>query len=1355
MFSSQANFSPSKVNVPSRKQRNVPSSRDKDLEFATELGTSLLSDVLQLQALLAEKEETLKSVNLEKLRLEVEAEGLAQRLRTLDESEQRYKDENWSLETQIHELLAAAKQASDREQRLNLTLSLESAEKSAAQRELDELKQANGKLVDDYAASRKHLDSELSALRRNLTLGDSERAALQRKVEEMNSQNQELAKAIAGRIRDEETELPRDEGSDNEDVNDTQITPEHSPPPSPVKGTPRHSVLETETMKSSLHHAHRMIQNLKSNIHREKSEKVELKRMLQEARDELELRRGDANGVSSASKRQKAKGQLDNFKKPARPSRLGGERTSKTDVLVDETGWEDHTPEASPGTPNPSGPVNLASELGNGRETSLSDAYQTANETEDAFDTANERDTATETEAFQTGAESLAGDSSDELTETEGDFARGCSIHQKRPSPLADSKPGDSHSFKSTASDSTDDDDAVAKTPVQAQPQRYRLKINRGAASRGSRIGSEPLTNSTPSSMKDSPASLLGSTGKGGQSLFAELGDMNGGESEEDADGTPSKVYFASRTSSPARSNTGENLEAFARVTTVDSAMMTEPWEPIGPEFAGEPKAEHGGVERSAPADRPVTPTGPASRDMGTQRTPRTEDRAVDHDTSLISSLPRMVRGQVVKLFGVEPSTADSEDNSAHAPVRSIETDRPISEVERPSMGLSDLQSQQIEPRREPVLFESSSRPTPASTLSVPLQFSFIQSLEIAPVEPSPYAPYTETQRMPAMSDATFPEMKVKQNQPNLLASSTSRARTPADLQIAEDSTSQTLKDSHVGSAEPTILPFKDISTNIAQNELGNKENPLLTNKPFSNSQIDQGSQTTLSAEQIEKVLSNKGKRDAASPVRNSLTSQTVPTGLRTKSPESPTGSIARARARMADPVYSQNDLSLAKSLKRPGSAGSIRLDLDSHPPLPPDHREAIAAAAQKTPSAAVPPSVMGPPLAPASAYKLNRPRTPNETHASQVSLAKNGTTPHPRISTTRGQLSHRSSFSSFASELDERFNIRSDGFPMQPGSSGATDSRMISAITQTMIGEYLWKYTRKAGRGELSDSRHRRYVWVHPYTRTLHWSEQGPSAGGKAEGASKNLPIEGVRVVTDDNPMPPGLHRKSLEIVTPERVIKLTAATGQRHETWFNAISYLLLRTAVQPGSSYSEQDYGQSSTTDDIGSHNPYASRNRRSGNARVSTSSYNSRITSTNNPSPQRNISSVSRRRAPPAASAHPSTNSRVQKHHSSQGSVSRLSHMFNPNNIRGSFSSRVSRQSFQDANVASGAGPAAHDSAEDLRQVIEKQEKDGDRLENVRACCDGECPLQILLAIGLWETTADENRDADIREQANMM
>ena len=613
---------------------------------------------------------------------------------------------------------------------------------------------------------------------------------------------------------------------------------------------------------------------------------------------------------------------------------------------------------------------------------------------------------------------------------------------------------------------------------------------------------------------------------------------------------------------------------------------------------------------------------------------------------------------------------------------------------------------------------------------SVPLGFSFIQSLDITPVEPSPMTQSAKGQARPAAPMIYHPEEHLKDIRPSQTGSRTSKSK--GRLRIMEDDTSQAVDQSYVDPQQDTPLPFKDISANVAQRDPSEKERPQLISKFISTSNTDQGSQTLLSSEQIETILKIKGRDDLASRTvqqtsnapsgRDSSGSQMIPGALRTKSPESPSGSISKARGKMADPGYFYDDITGTKYPKRPGSSGSIRPDSKSHPPLPPDHREAIAAAAQKGPSTESATGVMGPPLAPASAYKVNRPRTPGELQILQSTVPKNGNSQRPRVSTTRSQLSHRSSFSSFASELDERFNIRADGMQLPYDYHGGTDPRMIQAITQTMIGEYLWKYTRKPGRGELSDSRHRRYVWVHPYTRTLFWSARGPLVPGKPEGSSKNLPIEAVRVVTDDNPMPPGLHRKSLEIVTPERIIKLTATTGQRHETWFNAISYLLLRTSPEASgvNGNVDYDYNPTNASDDLIDFNLPAGRDRRSGNTRVSMSSYNSRAT--NNASPQRNVSSPSKRRAHPALSAQSSTTSRVQKHQSSHGSISRLSQIFKPSSVRGSISSRMSRHSHQEADSVHDPA-AAHDSAEDLRQVIEKQEREADRLENVRACCDG--------------------------------
>jgi chromosome segregation ATPase len=148
-FSSNATASPSKVSVPSRKQRNRPLSRAHDVQFAADISTSLLAQVRQLQAALSERDESLKSLSLEKIKLEHDAEGLSQRFRALNESEQRCKDENWNLETQTHELIAASKEAAEREKKLNASLAAALAEKSKAQNDLEELTVAHGQLGEE------------------------------------------------------------------------------------------------------------------------------------------------------------------------------------------------------------------------------------------------------------------------------------------------------------------------------------------------------------------------------------------------------------------------------------------------------------------------------------------------------------------------------------------------------------------------------------------------------------------------------------------------------------------------------------------------------------------------------------------------------------------------------------------------------------------------------------------------------------------------------------------------------------------------------------------------------------------------------------------------------------------------------------------------------------------------------------------------------------------------------------------------------------------------------------------------------------------------------------------------------
>ncbi|OQE21433.1 hypothetical protein PENFLA_c014G07897 [Penicillium flavigenum] len=1626
LFASQATNSPSKVSVPSRKQRNQPSNRVHDIEFATEISTSLLAQVRQLQALLAERDETLKFVNLEKSRLELEAEGYAQRIRALDDSEQRYKDENWALETQAHELMAAAREAAEREQRLNSTITSTNSEKNAMERELEELRQTNARLLEDQSLTQKANDAEIHLLRRNLTSGDAEKAALQKKLMEMTSQNQELAKAVAMRLREHENQGTRDVPYDSEGQEPENITPESSPPPSPNKFTPRHGHLESETLKSSLGHAHRMIQNLKSTIHREKTEKIELKRMLQDARDEVEQRRRDSTAPNGTSKRQKTK--TDSSRKAPRPDLLGAGRKEKSFVELHDTDWEDNAGQISPTQTH----TKAISTRGRPRSESPdgpSDVYQTATEAEDGFETANERATATESEAFQTGVESMADDSSDsaDLTETENNLQR--TPVRRVPSSLVMAKARERASYNSTASTSSDDEeyDRAFGSPSQMNISRPRVKSKRSMSRRIRPSGEATFAStSRPSSSRESaaPSFAPAPAAQEGQSLFAELAEL---DSTEDDEVTSQASTPRMEPASGSRRPSDAMLDVPSTPTMVDSGVMTEPWEPtpsIGagvvagaaglaagavlPHALAAPQAaqtadreiaeetketrsvqdQQGNVH--AEPDLPELGMANVSSQETTPSAPKRPDLSVSYITGgtttpvkhqlpppevpemTISSVssqntnpiqptvlvpePIIKHVDVIKYVEREPevpeltfsSITTQSTSPVHAtlavpepiikyvdvikhverepevpelsfssvaaqstvPVQAIQATVPepepvikyvdvIKHVERereiPELTLSSINNHSTVPvqatlavpepiikyvdvikhvEREPEVPELTfssittqttepvkatvpepqppaiqyvdvikhverEREVPGSSFSsiatqftapvhatlakaepvieyvdvikhverereVPeLTFSPINNQSTTPAhatvaKPEPIIEYvdvikhverereepeltfssiTAQSTTPVKANVPEPEPPVVQyvdvikhvererEVPNLTISSLNPAYTepiiprprlaptpelsfssvrsvethpvksmPVVIPAAADSSTQTewREPKPAGAAvvvhedQPTGATRSHTSTansdqpagaGLALNDISGNALARSARQQSISVSMDQGSQTILSSKQIDQILMDRvSSRPLSSDSQvtdNSREIAAVTTAAASPyvTPKAPT------RPRLSQV---QSAKSTTPTHRRPPSAASQTSGV-SHPPLPVDHREAIMAA-EKKPIDMPPPSptsVMGPPLAPASAYRMNsqRPLTPGE-HAARASSSRTGSSQARMRRGSQSQMSRRSSVSSFASELEERFNMAPQAGPMPHGYGPNTDPRMIQAITQTMIGEFLWKYTRKTGSADMSTTRHRRYFWVHPYTRTLYWSTQDPQTAGKSELRTKSVPIEAVRVVADDNPYPPGLHCRSLEVVSPGRRVRFTATTSQRHETWFNALSYLLLRETND------NCEDNNSVTLDDINEFNPPSFRSGSRQTARMSFSSYNSRTARQAAKQQRRAASAMSMRssgtlggRASPALSS-PVPNSSLQVPDDRQRSSSRLSTI--SSSIRGSIASLKGRH---------GQTPSVHneslhgqESADDLRQVIETQEQD--RLENVRACCDGK-------------------------------
>ncbi|KAF2657229.1 hypothetical protein K491DRAFT_595335 [Lophiostoma macrostomum CBS 122681] len=1573
VYSSEAQHSPSKISAPSRKQRNQQPSRINDIALATEISTSLLSQLKDLQSVLKEKDEALKAADLDLARVEIEKEGINQQLRALNESDQRLKDENWDLDIQVRELRAQGRDAADKESRLNHNLNLARSEKSTLEREFEELKQLYARHHEEQASKDKHHDTEVSSLKRDATLAETERGALERKVRELTTQNQELAREVAHRTRVQEQAAMADTSPDDAGEDGDIHTPDESPPPSPSKATPRHGMLESETLKHSLHHAHRMIQQLKNNIHREKTEKIELKRMLQDARDELESNRNSANGPGSANKRKK--NDKDVFKKPVRPDRLGALRIGGQEVVVDdEDDWEEQ--DVLQGTPSrrlrnlDTVPGSFPGGFSSAAETS--DAFETANEASDAFETANERDgTTTETDAFQTGAETLDGDSTDDLTETEGPSTDTVRV---RPSPLAII--GNRNSYQSTASTSGDDEDMLdVRTPVQSQHPRYRLKLRQAGYRRSTRGSQEILAHDSPAA-QDSPASFGStsnhSTPAQGKSLFAELGALSG-ESEDGsvADGTPIRSSILSPESSPEISRKpvlGKSpLQSFImpKPAMVDSSMMTEPWEPkqtqnmaLGsistthtePQTPVKPTFSRStfSVQATEPKDTTLPPLHLSS--FSTQETaPQQLPRTVLHLSSFNAqeTLPRQVARPALLLSSF--SLQETAPKQVHQPslgmssLRSLDTTPRITPM--PSLNISNISAHSTKPVSPEItkaalplfgtssISEQASEPLEAqdkSTVATPLQFSHLLAQDTAPVESSrpifdpsvplqaisrgaeettqardstplrlsslysqttePYgvvtpklsrhstvtslgtnpvepprrAPYhmsahstlaTEPleaakparhQMSSLYSQSTEPRESSRPSRPQFssvsfqatepvkpprsgplgIAIPTSQFSVPlepprrtishlpafttqhtspieaprpsrplhrfSDVVVVQDTqpesptlpaflpspsrpstaqrihrTALSLSNIFVQETAPTVpsrpvtaqrnVPAPIFGSSTSDNHekaKGSKLGFFSSVLPWSQSSTDntenqempngvtregrvplgdlasnavQGSRSTSPVKAVRAPMSDEGTQTMVS-------AEQIDRLLVARSTQRHSGTLATAGVEKhlsppASPRRNSNDPN--RTPRRPGSSGSIRSRAADQPPLPLDHKEVIAAAALKSPplvpgTQPTTPGAMGPPVMPASAYK-KRPHTPTiKTNNAMPSPRTGGTTPRARQPARRSDtarsgasspISRRSSISSFASEIDHRINPTPYPFGQDPGFDlNAIEPMMLQAITQTMIGEFMWKYTRKAGREGVSEKRHRRFFWIHPYTRTLYWSEEDPAQAGRAQSKAKSVAIEAVQIVTDDNPYPPGLHRKSLVVITPGRTIQFTATTSQRHDTWFNAISYLLRK--VDGG------EAGEQKTMDDEVQNEfngGYRSSSRQTGRSRASLTSWTSRRTS----SPHHQIPTLHRS---PSSQRPTSTEPPAGRFSSLSGKLS-----VRPTSVmRGSFASwRSGRSSAQGSTTYEQ--PQARDSRADMMQDILKaneaeaaRERETDRIDmvNVRACCDGK-------------------------------
>ncbi|RYP60557.1 hypothetical protein DL771_010474 [Monosporascus sp. 5C6A] len=153
-------------------------------------------------------------------------------------------------------------------------------------------------------------------------------------------------------------------------------------------------MLETETVKTNLGHAHRMIQAMNIIYHQEKTEKLEVTRMLQEAHDKLEKIGDDPDFSNNRNQNAHSK----EFGKTLTPRQLSGLRSSKSEIYVDDPDWEDQADTTSQRVPTlrtANEISNVALETGHGRGSETEDFTKCAEEFSGEADPANEAESRT------------------------------------------------------------------------------------------------------------------------------------------------------------------------------------------------------------------------------------------------------------------------------------------------------------------------------------------------------------------------------------------------------------------------------------------------------------------------------------------------------------------------------------------------------------------------------------------------------------------------------------------------------------------------------------------------------------------------------------------------------------------------------------------------------------------------------------------------------------------------------------------------------------------------------------------------------------------------------------------------
>ncbi|GAB5590448.1 hypothetical protein Unana1_05348 [Umbelopsis nana] len=1215
---------PPQSTTPTKRRSKVPNTdrRNNDIEFATEIGQGLLLEVRKMQSLLQEKEEQLRALDREKAESERLAELLAKQLKQSQESEEHLKEDAWNLELAKQELGNSMAELQHSLSKSVTDQTKMSKQLTSLTQEVEILRSTEEKLTTQVETMKTRHEQDMNAMRKHSSTLQREKNDIAKHLETTVAELatvRSLSKSNRKSISDADN-LGSGEGANANGSDDGANGKQHghspnaSPPPSPTHA-PRNHALELETLKTSLSHAHRMISNLRSSLHKEKQDRFELKKHLADSQETIEQLRngshmwadvgadraggsgygageGAAGGISASGRRLKKAG--NKKRAPARRAKgLTPRRPSDEEEYEDIDDIEVLASENSEDDDFERHNGHRRRFVTTGK--SLSGEYQ---QWEEGLSETSDSDSVHTVDAksplgitpanFVPLSSELSGSKDyhagiDMGVNTDPVVFVSESVPVEQPKVVQVDMGVNTEEYKPSS------DFPVAAAMVAGSLAAYSLAGH--TKSEVPATADAPVQESEPSSLAKSvespinPVDITTSAADAHDVTSSEAANdpaawsLDATESTQDnvAKNTPLVSEHKQSDIIDANANTSSDSTNYLVPDDQVAAQLREPHTVVSPALVAQSEGEN--IEKdicegdtSASADNALT-SATVQDDQATVQSQEPE--------SSTAPLPKMNGDTNVSASSPAQAAEENKEAAHKVDVASPTTSADISSVEIATALAGGITGAAIAHQ----VAESKSIPAHTATASsvdanTTTTTSNSDGSGVVPIA----NPIADIKPIPV---------------------DTATAMATEDVPISNGTTTTTSTFAHTG-IEPLLTEIYSItvvsSTNTAVKDLPAAELATASTQadyvqPMKTLTPDAGTSgvlaENLSAIKEQTDVSVVGPVSVAAVA--SLTSQVAAPGSATVSlqhngaeeaqqQQLPTDQGHHALTSSEDKSTGPSESTSANLVEAAALTGGVAAISIAAVALA-DKQTYTAHHIDSTDKVVDQEAVQSTAVPSAAAVHPHQSlETNNQSKQDQdLGHAKIFTTTYPTAKLTQKNLQALSA-SPDAKDIGQqrefdsisRSDVGSDSrrasssiyqpISEKEGYASTIAPNIVSNVTQTMIGNWMWKSTRKTVGSGFSDNRHRRFFWIHPYSRTLYWSMKEPGTNGEAK--AKSAFIESITAVEERSQTPPGLPAVSLLVKTTNREIKFTATDAAHHEIWLQSINYLLSRPANSAGS-------------------------------------------------------------------------------------------------------------------------------------------------------------------------------------------